>query len=137
MQVRARDISFGNFDPLGTLAQDSHWGKLEPVRGPITALPTTLNLDIRDRRFILNPAALDLGGASLQIQGTYAWTGAVDLKVRTDVRRLRRRWLPREDAVQAFGPLPEVRLSGPVDHLVVNPQEVVVTAGRTRGGGIR
>ena len=137
MQVHARDLSFGNFDPLGTLAQESHWGKLEPVRGPVTALPTTLNLEIRDRRFIVNPSALDLGGASLQFQGTYAWTGAVDLTVRADVRRLRRRWLPREDAAQASSPLPEVHLGGPIDHLVVNPQEVVVTAGRTRGGGIR
>jgi hypothetical protein len=137
MQVRAKDISFGNFDPLGTLAQDSHWGKLEPVRGPITAPPATLNLEVRDRRFILNPAALDLGGASLQFHGTYAWSGAVDLNVRADVRRLRRRWLPRDDAPQPSGLLPEVRLGGQIDHLVVNPQEVIVTEGRIRGGGIR
>ena len=56
MELRVRDISFGDFDPLGTLAQQSHWGKLEPVRGPVTAPPTNLDMEIRDRRFILKPA---------------------------------------------------------------------------------
>jgi hypothetical protein len=137
IQVRTKDISFGDFDPLGTLAQDSHWGKLEPVRGPVTAPPTTLNLEIRDRRFVLNSAALDLSGANLQLQGSYAWSGAVDLNVHADVRHLRRRWLERDEMSQSSAPLPGVRLGGQIDHLVVNPQEGVVTAGRIRGGGIR
>jgi hypothetical protein len=137
LQVRAKDISFGNFDPLGTLAQNSHWGKLEPVRGPVTAPPTTLNLEILNRRFILKSAALDLGGASLQIHGTYAWTGALDLNVRTDARRLHRRWLAREEVPSPSPILPEVRLGGQIDHLVVNPQEGVAGAGRPRGAGVR
>ncbi len=137
MQVRMKDISFGNFDPLGTLAQDSHWGKLEPVRGPVTAPPLSLNLEISDRRFILNDAALDLSGAMLQLQGSYAWNGAVDLTVRADLRHLRRRWILRDDVSQLSAPLTEVRLGGQIDHLVVNPQEGVVTAGRIRSGAIR
>jgi hypothetical protein len=96
MELHVRDISFGDFDPLEALAQQAHWGKLEPARGPVTALPATLNLEIRDRRFILKSTALDLSGASLQIQGTYAWAGALDLNVRADLRRLHRRWLMRE-----------------------------------------
>lgn len=132
-----KDISFGNFDPLGTLAQDSHWGKLEPVRGPVTAPPLSLNLEISDRRFILNDAALDLSGAMLQLQGSYAWNGAVDLTVRADLRHLRRRWILRDDVSQLSAPLTEVRLGGQIDHLVVNPQEGVVTAGRIRSGAIR
>ena len=71
MELRIRDISFGDFDPLGTLAQQAHWGKLDPARGPVTAPPATLNMEIRDRRFILKTTALDLSGASLQFNGAY------------------------------------------------------------------
>ena len=137
IQVHLKDVSFGDFDPLARLAQDSHWGKLEPVRGPITASPATLNLEIRDRRFILNSGAIDFGGAIFAIRGTYAWSGIVDMNVSTDVRRLRRRWLLREEVPLTSGLLPEVRIGGQVGHLVLNPQEVVENAGRTRGRGVR
>jgi hypothetical protein len=135
MELRVKDISFGDFDPLATLAQQAHWGKLEPARGPVTALPATLKVEVRARRFLLNPTTLDLSGASLQCSGAYAWAGALDLNVRADLRRLRRRWLEHEDDLASPARLTEVRLGGPIDHLVVNPQEGVVTAGRTRGGG--
>ena len=134
MELRVRDISFGDFDPLGTLAQQAHWGKLEPARGPVTAPPATLNMEIRDRRFILKTTALDLSGASLQFSGTYAWAGALNLNVRADLRRLRRRWLPREDDPQPPARLAEVRLGGPIDHLVVNPQEEVASDGEGARG---
>jgi hypothetical protein len=137
MELRIRDISFGDFDPLETLAQQAHWGKLEPVRGPVMAPPATLNVEVRDRRFILKSTALDLSGASLQIHGAYAWGGALNLNVRADLRRLRRRWLLREDDPQPPAHLTEVRLGGPIDHLVVNPQEGVAIAGRSPGDGQR
>jgi hypothetical protein len=129
MELRVKDISFGDFDPLGTLAQQAHWGKLEPTRGPATAPPATLNMEIRDRRLILKTAALDLSGASLQVNGTYAWAGALNLNVRADLRRLRRRWLEREDDPHPPAHFEEVRLGGPIDHLVVNPQERVASVG--------
>ena len=138
MALLVRDISFGDFDPLGALAQQAHWGKLEPARGPLTALPATLQLEIRDRRFILETLALDLNGAKLQCEGTYTWAGAMTLDVRADLRHLRRRWLARDDAPQPSGFLPEVRLGGPIDHLVVNPQEALAKVVRNRGGdGVR
>jgi hypothetical protein len=138
VDLRVTEISFGDFDPLGTLAQQSHWGKLEPARGPVTSPPATLHMEIRDRRFILKTSALDLSGAKLQCNGTYAWTGAMNLNVRADLRRLRRRWLEREDDPQPPGHSEEVRLGGPIDHLVVNPQEGVASVGRSRGGrGVR
>jgi hypothetical protein len=135
MELRIRDISFGDFDPLGILAESAHWGKLEPTRGPVTAPPATLDLEIRDRRLILKTLALDLSGAGLQFDGTYPWAGALNLNVRADLRRLRRRWLEREDDPHLPAHLAEVRLGGPIDHLVVNPQEGVASAGRSRGGG--
>jgi hypothetical protein len=136
MELRVKDISFGDFDPLGTLAQQAHWGKLEPRRGPVTAPPTTLNLEIRDRRFILKTAALDLSGASLQFNGTYAWAGALNLNVRADLRHLRRRWSEDEEEPHPPAHLAELRLSGPIDHLVVNPQEGLASMGESQGGGI-
>jgi hypothetical protein len=135
MELRVRDISFGGFDPLGVLAQQAQWGTLEPVHGPVTAPAALLDMEIRERRFILRNTALDLSGARLQCSGTYAWAGAVNLNVRTDLRRLRRRWLERDDAPQPSALPSEVRLGGSIDHLVVNPREGVARAGRSRGGG--
>jgi hypothetical protein len=135
MELRIRDISFGDFDPLGTLAEQAHWGKLEPARGPVTALPATLSVEIRARRFILKTTTLDLSGASLQCDGAYTWAGPLNLNVRADLHRLRRRWLEREDDPHPPARFEEVRLGGPIDHLVVNPQEGVAAVGRTRGGG--
>jgi hypothetical protein len=135
MELQVRDISFGDFDPLGSLAQQAHWGKLEPARGPVTVPPATLKMEIRDRRFILRSTALDLSGAGLQFNGAYAWAGALNLNVRADLRRLRRRWLVRIDDLQPTARPVEVRLGGPIDHLVVNPQEGVASVGGSRGGG--
>jgi hypothetical protein len=132
-ELRVRNLSFGDFDPLGALAQQGHWGKLAPAPAPITAPPVTLTAEIRDRRFIWQASALELSGASLQSDGIYDWAGLLNLHVRTDLRRLRRRWLARDDDPQLLGPLEEVRLSGAIDHLVINPQEGVASVGRSLG----
>lgn len=96
MELRVRDISFGDFDPLGTLAQQAHWGKLEPARTPVTALPTTLDVEISNRHLTLKSMALDLSGARLHCSGDYAWAGAMNLNVHADLRGLRRRgWQER------------------------------------------
>jgi hypothetical protein len=135
MVLRVKDISFGDFDPLGTLVQQALWGKLEPVHGPVTAPPAMLNVEIRDRRFIVTPTAIDLNGARLQFNGTYTWAGMLNLNVRADLRRLRRHWLARDDAPQPSTRLPEVRVGGRIDHLEVIPQEAVASGGRIREGG--
>ncbi|HXW15052.1 MAG TPA: AsmA family protein [Terriglobia bacterium] len=134
IELRMREISFGDFDPLGALAEQLHWGKLDPVRGPVTAPPTILDMEIRNRSFVLKPMRLDLSGANLRIDGTYFWAGAINLNVRADLRSLRRRWLERDEAPQPSALLPEVRLGGPIDHLVVTPQEGVARLGTDRGG---
>jgi hypothetical protein len=135
MVLRVRDISFGDSDPLGNLAQQALWGKLEPVHSPVTSSPVTMNVSIRDRRFILKPTALDLSGARLDINGTYTWAGMLSLNVRADLRRLRRRWLARDDTPQPSALLPEVRLGGRIDHLEVIPQDGVANSGTIQGGG--
>ena len=137
MVLHIKDISFGDFDPLGTLVRQAHWGKLEPVRSLATAPPATLNVEILDRRFLLKTTVLDLSGANLQCNGTYAWAGTLNLNVRADFGRLRRRWLEREDDSHPPAGHAEIRLGGPLDHLVVNPQEGVARAGRSREGGVQ
>jgi len=131
LEFRSKDVSFGDFDPLATLVQQAQWGKLEPARGPVAAGPASMTMDIRDRRFVLKSTTVDLSGAILQCTGTYAWNGATDLNVRANLRRLRRRWLARDDAPQPSALLPEIRLVGPIDHLVVNPQEAVASVGKS------
>ena len=130
IELHTKDLSFGDFDPLEALVQEAQWGKLEPARAPVTAAPATVNLEIRDRLFILKSSSVDLSGAALQCTGTYAWGGAVDLNVRANLRRLRRRWVARDDAPESSPLLLKVRLAGPIDHLVVNPQEAVASVGR-------
>jgi hypothetical protein len=133
--LRVRDISFGGFDPLEGLAEQAHWGKLEPGSDPATVLPVILNMEIRDRQFILEPTDLDLNGASFECRGSYLWGGALNLNVRADVQHLRRRWLSRDDDPQPLALRPEVHLTGTIDHLAVSTQEGVATVGS--GQGIR
>jgi hypothetical protein len=92
-------------------------------------------MEIRDRRLILKNTALDLGGARLQFHGAYALAGGLDLNVRADLRRLRRRWLERDDDLFPSAGWAEFRLGGPIDHLVVNPQVGVAEGGRQNAAG--
>ncbi len=121
MEWRLKDISFGDFDALAALAEQAHWGKLEPARGAVAAASAAFNVRIQDRSFIWDATAFDLSGAALQVAGAYAWGSDLRLNVHADLRRMRRRWLIREDDPQTLAPFTDVRLSGPIDHLVVNP----------------
>ncbi len=123
MEWRIKGLSFGDFDPLASLAQVAHWGKLEPARSAVTAPSATVNVQIRDRRFILDSTALDFSGASLQVGGTYAWSGDLNLNVRADLRHLRRRWIDHDEDPPPVSGLTEVRLTGMMDHLAISPQD--------------
>jgi hypothetical protein len=130
LALRLRDVSVVSFDPLGTLARQAHWGKLEPTSEPATIPTATLNLEMLGRRFVLPPTTLDVSGAVLQFNGAYSWPDTLELTVRANLRRLRRRWLEREDDLDPPSPLAETHLAGTLDRLVVNPQAAVVRAGR-------
>ncbi len=139
MKLHVKDISFGDFDLLAALAQQSGWGTLEPARGPLTAPAATMDVEIRDRRFILRNAGLTVSGAPLRLDGAYTWAGALTLNVRADLRRLHRRWLPREDDLPHPLGFADVHLGGSFDRLAVSPQQVVATekTGRAPAGGSR
>jgi hypothetical protein len=123
--LRSSDLSFSEFDPLEILARQAHWGTLEPVRGPQAARSAAMTLEVASRRLTLKNTGLELSGAPLQLIGTYALGGALNLDVRADLRHLRRRWLTREDELKAGDGYSEVHLSGPFDKLMVTPQVVV------------
>jgi hypothetical protein len=122
MTLRFQDLSLGDFDPLATLAQQAHLGTIEPVHGPVTARSAVMTLEIRNRRVTLKNTAVELSGATIRLDGVYVWGGALNLDVRTDWRRLRRRWLVRDDEVISSDPHSEAHLSGSLDKLVVIPQ---------------
>ena len=134
MEWRVRDISWGDFDPLGALAEQAQWGKLEPLRSPVTLPAATLKVEVRNRRFILKTTKLDLNGASLQMDGAYAWGGPLDLNLQADLRRLRRRWLERGDALPDPDRPAEIRLGGSPDRLVVNRAEGLASVGGSQAG---
>jgi hypothetical protein len=120
MSLRVEEISFGDFDPLGTLVEQSHWGKLEPALDSSIVLPATFNMEIRDHHFIIKNTVIDLSGARLLCSGTYAWSGAMNVNIDANLRHLRRRWLERDDAPQPSALPFAVRLNGPIEHLTVS-----------------
>ncbi|MGD1155005.1 MAG: AsmA family protein [Terriglobia bacterium] len=126
--LRLKDLSFGDFDPLEALARQARWGTLEPMRGPVAVRSAAITLGIRNRRLTLKSAPLELSGAALQLNGTYALGGALSLDVRADLQHLHRRWLAREDEVKPGARYAEVHLAGPLDKLVVIPQVEVSRA---------
>jgi hypothetical protein len=126
--LRSKDLSFGDFDPLQTLAQQARWGTLEPVHGAVAAPSAGMTLEIRNRQVTLKNTAVELSGATLKLDGVYVWGGALNLDARIDWRGFRRRWLAREDELKSGVPYSQARLSGPLDRVVVMPQEDVSRA---------
>jgi hypothetical protein len=117
-----KDLSFGDFDPLGALARQARWGTLDPIHGPVAIRSAMVTLGFRNRRLMLKSAPLELSGATLQVDGTYVLGGALNLDVHADLQHLRRRRLESEDEVKSSPPYAEVHLAGPLDKLVVIPE---------------
>jgi hypothetical protein len=126
--IRFQDLFLGDFDALEAVARGTAWGTLEPARGKSGPLSTVATLELRNRQVDLKKASFDLAGAKLDLMGTYGFDGAVDLDVRADLRRVRRRWLNHGEEDNAAPLLGEFRLVGPLDKLVVTPQMRVSSA---------
>jgi hypothetical protein len=137
MTLHMKDIFFGDFDPLGTLVRQAHWGKLEPPRGPVMAPSATIQMEILDRRFSVRKTVIELSGANLQFNGTYNWAGTADMNARVDLTHLRRRWLERREGGQSLDRFADIRLVGPLDHLVINPPVGVAPRRGRSGGAVR
>jgi hypothetical protein len=116
-----KNLSFGEFDPLGALVRENAWGTLEPARGQAVPASGSARLDIRGRQVALGNASLEISGAKLDLTGTYDFDGAVDLEVRADLRHVRRRLLTRGEASDPPGLLGDVHLTGTFDRMLVIP----------------
>lgn len=123
-KVLLKDAAFGDFDPLGALARVGGLGKLDPARGQVGFHSANLRLEVQDRRVFMPDVSLDLTGAKLDVSGTYAFGGVVDLDVRMDMSNARRRWSPMAGRGEDADPdrlRVELRLAGPLDRLGVVP----------------
>jgi autotransporter translocation and assembly factor TamB len=117
--ISIKSLTFGSFDPLEAFVHELGQGSLEPLRGQIGPCYTALSLEIRDRRALLTSEPLELSGARLSLAGTYSFDRVMDLKVRGQLRHLRRRWLTREEPINREESWSELHLTGPVDRPVV------------------
>jgi hypothetical protein len=91
--LRVRNPVLGNFDLLGALAQSSGLGKLKPSTHPATIGSIEGRFEINRRQILLHTTALQIGGATLALSGSYTFAGAIHLRVEADLRHLRRPWL--------------------------------------------
>jgi hypothetical protein len=122
--VLFKDATFGDFDPLGALAHAGGLGKLEPARSPVGFHTAAVRLQVQDRRVFMRDVTLDLTGARLDVSGTYAFGGAVDLDVRMDMSKARRRFSAFVGGGEDTEPdrqRVELRLAGPLDKLGIVP----------------
>jgi hypothetical protein len=125
--VFLKDASFGDFDPLAALARASGWGKVEPPRAPVGFHQAVVKLEVQDRRVAMRNVLLDLAGSrgcGINVSGTYAFDGAVDLDVRMDWRNARCNWSRLAGRGEENDPEAqpvELRLAGRLDKLGVVP----------------
>lgn len=128
-QLKLRNVSLGEFDPLEALARKSGLGSMEPPREEAGFRALVANLQIADRRVVLRNAALELAGARLTLHGVYDFEGGVELAVRADLRRLKRRVLDSEGERNSNLGAVNLRLAGPLNNLTSASETEVSRAG--------
>ena len=129
--VRLRNVSFGEFDPLQAVARQARWGTLEPPRGEVVLPSASWTLEIGDRRVLLTRQPVQLEGAGLVLNGVYNFDGSLDLAVRADFSRLKRHWISSaagEDSLPRY--LTDFRLAGPLSQPAAQPEVQVSQATR-------
>jgi AsmA-like protein len=119
--LRIKNFSLGEFDPLNALARENAWGALEPARAPARAASGSAQLEVGSHQVTLKDASVEISGAKLDLTGTYDFGGAVDLEVRADLRQVRRRWLVHGDVIDPPTLMGDVHLAGTLDKMAVAP----------------
>jgi hypothetical protein len=131
--IRARNLTLGNFDLVGNLAQFSGLGTLVPLDRPAAITPAFARFEIRDRKITLQDAAIKVGGATVALAGSYTFDGAIRLHVQADLRHLRRPWLRPEVQKESADGLARLNLVGNFGAAMKTPQwSLPVTAGTSR-----
>jgi hypothetical protein len=120
--LHLKNVLFGDFDPLETLARNAGWGAPEPTHGELGLRTAVAAIQIRGRRLKLANCEIDLSGARLTLSGNYDFDGMMDLNVSADMRRAARRGLSAQLEDNSTRRLPTVHLTGPLDQLMVTPE---------------
>ena len=97
-QVALANLDLGHFDPVRGAAQMAAWGNVAPARGPITLRSANLALEVQNRRLVLAPLKLEIGGAVFELAGGCDFDGTAEFESTADLRRVNRHWLADEDS---------------------------------------
>ncbi|MGH9446495.1 MAG: AsmA-like C-terminal region-containing protein, partial [Terriglobia bacterium] len=90
--LRFKNISFGQFDPLQAVARAASFGALQPERSLARLSSALLKLRIAHRLVHLQSSRVALSGATFDLKGDYRFGGATSLLIRADLNRVTRRW---------------------------------------------
>lgn len=129
-KARLEKVVLGDFDPLLALSRETPGGQIEPARGEVTVPPADIRFAIRDRKITVANQAIALEGARLNLNGSWAFNGTLDLEVAADLRRVARRWMSLAPAAAAPSRVARVRLAGPFDQIVMRSEGTAAQARR-------
>ena len=119
--VQLQHVFFGDFDPLDALARARFGEGFEPSRTETSVRAASLRLRWRNRKVSSDGQELELSGAKLILSGSYGFDRNLSVTFQADLRQVKRRWSSEGMPSAARTPV-GLRLSGPVDHLVVTPE---------------
>jgi len=125
--LQVEHVSFGDFDPLEALARAKFGEGFEPGRAETGIHAANLVLRVRSRRAFWEAQELEIAGAKLILSGSYTFDKKLDLNLQADLRHVKRRWAAEGQPAAARAQV-GLRLSGPVDQLVVTPEADVLRA---------
>ena len=119
--LHVEHASFGDFDPLQALARARFGEGFEPSRAETGIHSVSVVLRVRSRRASWEAQELEISGARLTLSGSYSFDKKLDLSLEADLRPVKRRWAGVGPPAAARGQV-SLRLSGPIDHLAVEPE---------------
>ena len=120
-RLQLQHVFFGDFDPLESLARARFGEGFEPSRAETGVRSASLMLRLRNRRVFWEGQELEMSGARLILSGSYSFDKNLSLNLQADLRQVKRRWV-NEGLPSAARAQVGLRLSGPVDHLVIVPE---------------
>jgi len=100
-RLRLANLDLGRFDPLRGAARAASWGDLTPSRGPMILRSLDISLQVRNRRAVVTPVDLRLGGAVFELAGSCGFDGTADLQSTVDLQHIDRRWVENRDPESA------------------------------------
>ena len=96
-RLRLANLDLGRFDPLRGAARAASWGDLTPSRGPMILRSVEIPLQVHNRRAVVTPVDVRLGGAVFEFGGSCGFDGTADLQSTADLQHIDRRWVDNRD----------------------------------------